>query len=182
MRKIAVIGGVGAGKTTLALHLGQALDIEVTHLDLLFMGAGAGPNLRATCQSRLDVALAAPRYIIEGVYPWSYPQRIADCDTLIWLDIAPRVRFRGILGRGASRLWAHCTRQTPTGRRPTLFPALRFWRGFVVDWHENHALRAVTAAGSLDEKPPEFRLIRLQSWQEVAAFLTKARHEKGPVA
>jgi shikimate kinase len=35
MKKVLVIGSGGAGKSVLARHLGQVLDIDVIHLDAL---------------------------------------------------------------------------------------------------------------------------------------------------
>ena len=40
MRRIAIIGAGGAGKSTLARQLGEVLGIEVIHLDALFWKPG----------------------------------------------------------------------------------------------------------------------------------------------
>jgi hypothetical protein len=52
VKRIAVIGAGGAGKTRLACALGQALDLPVVHLDAHYYGPGWRPLLPACWEGR----------------------------------------------------------------------------------------------------------------------------------
>jgi len=55
MRRVAVIGCSGAGKTTLARALGRSLGIEVVHGDLL--GRSGGQRARGDEWQRLEAGV-----------------------------------------------------------------------------------------------------------------------------
>jgi adenylate kinase family enzyme len=99
MRRIAVIGSGGAGKSTFSRELGGILGIEVTHLDHLYWRPGwrAMPDeaWRAT-QRRL---LAGDAWILDGNYGGTLDLRLAAADTVIFLDIPRWVCVRGVVAR-----------------------------------------------------------------------------------
>ena len=68
MRRIAIIGTGGAGKTTLALELGRRLGIPVVHLDRVFWRPGwVGPAADEWRETH-RAALAADAWIADGNY------------------------------------------------------------------------------------------------------------------
>jgi adenylate kinase family enzyme len=89
MRRIVVIGPLGAGKSTLALKLGSLLGISVHHLDWLYWGDTWTPTPPAEWQALLDRIVAGESWIIDGNFTSSLPQRLAAADTVIYLDIPP---------------------------------------------------------------------------------------------
>ena len=99
MKRIAIIGSPGGGKSTLAVQLGRALDLAVHHLDRLYWRPGwertPGNEWRAL-QERL---CAAPRWIVDGNYGSSLDIRLAACDTVVWLDLPPWICLLGVLWR-----------------------------------------------------------------------------------
>lgn len=66
MRRIMIIGGPGAGKSTLAVALGGALGLPVHHLDRMFWAPRWNAVSRDVRQARLDEVLASGAYVLEG--------------------------------------------------------------------------------------------------------------------
>ena len=86
LHRIVVLGGAGAGKSTLARRLGEALGLPVIHLDRLVFGPGwerRGPDaLRAD----LVQALGNGRWIVEGTYAEASEITLPSADLVLWLD------------------------------------------------------------------------------------------------
>jgi adenylate kinase family enzyme len=110
VRRIAVIGCIGAGKSTVARALGTCLGIEVTHLDRLWWQAGhyritgsgtvASRTMDAESFRRLQHDLAAGHdWIIDGGYIGDLDTRLARADTVVFLDLPRRVCLWRLLKR-----------------------------------------------------------------------------------
>src|SRR5215471_17029117 len=100
LRRIAVIGPVASGKSTLARQLGHRLGLPVIELDDVHWG---GPLLSdrewASVHGRL---LAGERWIIAGDYRAVAGERFAAADTVVWLDLPrPVCLWRACLRRNA---------------------------------------------------------------------------------
>lgn len=89
MQRIVIIGRSGSGKSTLARALGERLDLPVTHLDRMYWQPGwkETPD-RAALDARVLEIVAGDRWIIDGGYTTTLPQRLARADTVI-LMMAP---------------------------------------------------------------------------------------------
>jgi adenylate kinase family enzyme len=86
LRRIAILGGAGAGKSTLARRLGEALGLPVIHLDRLAYGAGwerRGPD--AMCAD-LRAAIASGAWVVEGTYGEASAITLPAADLVLWLD------------------------------------------------------------------------------------------------
>lgn len=85
-RRIAILGGAGAGKSTLARRLGEARGLPVIHLDRLVYGPGwtrLGPDqLRA----RLAAAIASGTWVVDGTYAEASALTLPLADAVLWLD------------------------------------------------------------------------------------------------
>ena len=68
LRRIAILGGAGAGKSTLARRLGALLDLPVIHLDLFAFGPGWTRRPPDALRADLAGALADGNWIVEGSY------------------------------------------------------------------------------------------------------------------
>lgn len=99
MKRIAIVGNGGAGKSFLAMELGRRLGLPVLHLDAHYWKAGwvepEGGEWEAI-QSRL---LAGDAWIADGNYQRTLHLRASRADTIVFLDM-PRLHcFRGVLSR-----------------------------------------------------------------------------------
>jgi len=88
-RRIMVLGGAGAGKSTFARALSENLGHPLVHLDRLFFGPGWTPMEDAAARGALTTVLAGGVWIVEGVYPQVNDVTLARADTVIWLDQPP---------------------------------------------------------------------------------------------
>ncbi len=85
--RIHIIGGPGAGKSTLAQRLGTTLGLPVYTLDTV---AYEGPeftqrSLEAAAESAREIA-AMPRWVTEGIFiGWTDPL-LQRADLIVWLD------------------------------------------------------------------------------------------------
>ncbi len=95
MQRIAIIGCGGAGKSTLARQLGEKLNLPVVHLDKLFWRPGWEHITREEFDCLHREALIQEKWIMDGNFDRTMAERIAYCDTVIYLDFS---RFACLLG------------------------------------------------------------------------------------
>ena len=99
MERIIIIGCGGAGKSTLARQLGEKLDIPVVHLDKLFWKPGWVQVTHEEFDILHTQELAKEKWIMDGNFNRTMPQRIARCDTVIYLDFSRFACLLGVLKR-----------------------------------------------------------------------------------
>ena len=99
MERILIIGCGGAGKSTLAQKLGKKLDLPVVHLDSIFWLPGWVEMDRDTFDERVRQELQKDRWIIDGNYNRTMPERLQYCDTVIYLDFSRFACLYGIFKR-----------------------------------------------------------------------------------
>ena len=99
MKRIVIIGCGGAGKSTLARQLGEKLDLPVVHLDSIFWLPGWVEMDRDEFDRRVREEMAKEKWIIDGNYNRTMPERIARCDTVIYLDFSRITCLYGIFKR-----------------------------------------------------------------------------------
>ena len=99
MEKIVIIGCGGSGKSTLARKLGDKLSLPVVHLDRIWWRPGWVSIPREEFDRLLAAELAKPQWIIDGNFNRTIPQRLAACDTVIYLDYNRFVCLWGMLHR-----------------------------------------------------------------------------------
>ncbi|MED4018890.1 MULTISPECIES: DNA topology modulation protein [Sutcliffiella] len=86
MKKIILIGSGGAGKSTLAKHLGEKLGIKVFHLDaLLWKPNWVGVPREEQIQVQNEL-VKNEQWIIDGNYGATMDIRLQAADTIILLD------------------------------------------------------------------------------------------------
>ncbi len=100
VKRIAIIGSSGAGKSTFARQLGTLLTLPVIHLDTLFWQPGwiqMPQNEWSIIQERL---IEQETWIIDGNYRSSLDTRFAAADTIIFLDFPmPLCLYRALKRR-----------------------------------------------------------------------------------
>jgi adenylate kinase family enzyme len=98
-RRILIIGTCGAGKSTLASALGNALDLPVIHLDHLYWRPGWVESPPDEFDAALAGVLAQDRWIIDGQYLGTLGTRVRACDAIVWLDPPRAVCIAGVVAR-----------------------------------------------------------------------------------
>ena len=99
MEKVVIIGCGGAGKSTLARKLGEKTGLPVVHLDSIFWLPGWVEMEKDAFDQRLREDMAKPQWIIDGNYNRTMAERVAHCDTIIYLDFSRFACLRGVIWR-----------------------------------------------------------------------------------
>ena len=99
MERILIIGCGGAGKSTLARQLGDKLGLPVVHLDKLFWHPGWVESSKEEIDAKITAEMEKPRWIMDGNYNRTLPQRIGRCDTVIYLDFSRTACLLGVFKR-----------------------------------------------------------------------------------
>ena len=86
MERIQIIGCSGAGKSTLARRLGQRTGLPVVHIDRLFWKPGWVESSKEEIDGKILAAMEEPRWIMDGNYTRTLPQRLEKCDRVVYLD------------------------------------------------------------------------------------------------
>ena len=99
MKKIIVIGCPGSGKSVLSRALHQKTGLPLHHLDLMFWNADKTTVEKQVFLERLSAVLREDAWIIDGNYASTMEERMAACDTVIFLDYPPEICLSGIRER-----------------------------------------------------------------------------------
>lgn len=102
MKRIAIIGNAGTGKSYLAGRLGAIQSLPVVHLDDLFwLRAGDYTTKRAADQ--LEVLIESVRsketWVVEGVYGELIERFLQSAQHLFWLDLPWDISMARIMAR-----------------------------------------------------------------------------------
>lgn len=108
MRRVMIIGSGGAGKSTLAIRIGELLGLPVVHLDALYWSAGWVPADSDAWREQVAELVRRDRWVMDGNFGGTLDMRLAACDTVIFLDMPrllcmSRVLRRWFRYRGRSR-------------------------------------------------------------------------------
>ena len=99
MERIILIGCGGAGKSTLARQLGDKLNLPVIHLDKLFWKPGWVESTKEEIDAKILEEMQKPKWIMDGNYNRTLPERIKYCDAVIYLDFSRLACLMGVLKR-----------------------------------------------------------------------------------
>jgi adenylate kinase family enzyme len=167
MRRIAVIGCSGGGKSTLARALGARLGLPVTHIDTLFWKPGWVEGDREELRLAVEAVAATDAWVIDGNFFKASAERFHRADTIVWIDLPRlaclwRASRRAVLGFGRTR--------------PDLAPGcpekidFEFYRYI---WTWDHTTRPLAEA-TIATHGAGARLVRLRSDREAVAWLEAA--------
>ena len=99
IKKIAIIGGPGTGKTTLAKNFSNELNLPVYHLDAIDHLENWKKRDKAERDKIILEKIAEPQWVIDGTYKNTLEQRIKDANMVIFLKYSWMARLKGILSR-----------------------------------------------------------------------------------
>jgi len=86
LRRIAVIGTTGSGKTTMAQRLSERLGIPHVELDALHWGSNWTEVPPEVFRERTDLALRGDTWVADGNYSVVRDMVWGRADTVVWLD------------------------------------------------------------------------------------------------
>jgi nicotinamide riboside kinase len=125
VKRLAIVGPVASGKTTLARRLGPILGLPVHDLDDFYWRRDTRPA-EAAWVAEHRALIAAERWIISGDYRALAPERFKAADAVIWLDLPRRTCLvratrRKLKGNPTPLLdcWRWIWRYPTHGRRDT---------------------------------------------------------------
>jgi adenylate kinase family enzyme len=90
MQRILVIGSGGAGKTTLALRLGERLRLPVIHLDAHYWRAEWQAMPKPEWEAQVAALIDGDAWVMDGNYSGTLDLRLAAADTVVFIDL-PRM-------------------------------------------------------------------------------------------
>lgn len=99
MKRIAIVGCGGAGKSTLARRLGSLLGIDVIHLDSHFWRPGWIETPAEEWAIRQRGLLERESWIADGNYGGTLELRFVPADTILFLDLPRRICLWRVLRR-----------------------------------------------------------------------------------
>jgi adenylate kinase family enzyme len=163
MRRVALIGNGGGGKSTIARALGRHLGIQVHEVDEVQWLPGWRRAPLDEVARTLDAWAAADSWIIDGFGPWPViDRRMSRADTIVYVDLP----FRTHLWWAAKRQIVSLVRRRAWGGQSAPPPSLLLFRTL----RRVHAMRSdlvelVTKDGRAA------KLVHLRSPREMASWL-----------
>lgn len=127
MKRVAILGNSGTGKSRLATILGTVTGLPVVHLDRHFWRPGWTETPRAEWVEVHRRLIEPAEWILDGNYGSTMEERLERADTAIFLEVSRPLSFLRVLRRALSTF----------GRtRPDLGPRCpeRFPDGGFVEW------------------------------------------------
>lgn len=85
LQRVLIMGGAGAGKSTLARAVGEKLGLPVVHLDRCIYGPGWRLLDLATARACVARAVASGRFVVDGTYSTLH-DLILPVDLVIWIE------------------------------------------------------------------------------------------------
>ena len=99
MQKIVIVGPSGAGKSEFARKLHKITNLPLYHLDNIFWKPDKTHLEKQEFDNIISELVKKDSWIIDGDYSRTYEMRIANCDTIIFLDYPIEVCLEGVTQR-----------------------------------------------------------------------------------
>ena len=99
MKKVAIIGCGGSGKSHVSRQLGSALNAKVTHLDEVYYDDEWNPLPSEKFEALQRELVSGSAWVIDGNYNSTLQIRLEACDTAVFLDLPTWQCLWGIFSR-----------------------------------------------------------------------------------
>ena len=164
MRRIAIIGPGGAGKSTLARQIGAQLKLPVIHLDAVYWHEGWTETPKDIWAQTMLTMTRNEAWVLDGNYGGTMEVRLAAADTIIFLDLPPLLCLWRVLGRQL-RYWGRTRPDMGSGCPEKLdFVFLRWIWNYRRD-------RRPSILEQMEKHAQGRTLVHLQSSAQVRCFL-----------
>jgi adenylate kinase family enzyme len=164
IRRIAIVGPPGSGKSTMARRLGAMLDLPVVHLDSLYWQPGWVAPTREEWQARMPQVVDRERWVLDGDYSVALDLRLAAADMAIFLDVPRRTYLRRVILRTLHSYGRERADTAPGCRH-------RFSWSFLKWAWTYPRQRRPAIVRRLEHVEESTRVIRLRTGKEIRAFL-----------
>jgi adenylate kinase family enzyme len=102
--RIAVVGGSGSGKTTVARRLAEVNGLQYVELDALHWGPNWTACPKDEFRARVEAAISGDAWVVDGGYYGKLDDLVLErADLVVWLDLPLRVTL--------PRLWSRTRRR-----------------------------------------------------------------------
>lgn len=164
--RIAVVGGSGSGKSTVARLLAERHDLAYVELDALHWGPNWTPCPDDELRARVEAAIAGEAWVVDGNYTGKLGELVLErAELVVWLDLPLRVTL--------PRLWSRTRRRM---REQTVL-----WGGNRENWRDVlfsrnslflYTLRVhLTKRRHYEERLARYEIVRLRSRRQIEHWL-----------
>ncbi|NYI05546.1 topology modulation protein [Allostreptomyces psammosilenae] len=163
MKRVAVVGCGGSGKSYVSRRLGQQLGVPVTHLDSVYFDDSWQPLPMPEFEAVQRRLVAEPCWVIDGNYNSTLHVRLAACDTVVMLDPST-----------ISCLWGAVSRQLRHGpgqhKERGVYNRVS-WAVLRYIWGYRRSMRPRVLAKIRDLAPAHAQVVRLTSRRQARRWL-----------
>lgn len=170
MKKIAIIGPSGAGKTILAVNLAKRLNLPVYHLDTYFWKPDWQEADSEQFMLKQYELVMLDQWIIDGNFRRTLSIRLFEADTIIFLDIS---RWR-CLYQAIRRQLKYYDRNRPDFPRGCVSRFDKKFLWFLWDiwrWNANGGRRHVLEYLAIAKETNSAQIYHLRSQKKIDLFL-----------
>lgn len=171
--RINVVGTSGSGKSHFSRRLAAALNVPHIEMDRVFWR----PNWTQPSDEEffrdLRVALAPPRWVLDGNYTRSIPIKWEKIDLVVWLDYPFALTLFQAVKRAVARAWKKHELWPGTGNRES-FRKSFLSRESILWWTitTHGPVRRKYESYLTDPRFSHIRFVRLRSRAEAERFLS----------
>lgn len=166
IKKIAIIGNAGSGKSFLAQKLHTIFKLPVYHLDQYFWKPGWVESDRTEYEKIHNALCDKDEWIIDGMNLRFLEYRVQKADMIIFLDTPRYQCFLNIF----KRTWKYYGKETPSSAKGCFE---RFDWGFIkfLKWVWNFKKRYPVRIAEILNKYPEKKVYIVKTSKDVEALL-----------
>lgn len=99
IKRIAIIGAPGSGKTTLAIRIENIFELPVVFLDAFYQLPNWVMRDPAERDNLILEAARKPEWILDGTFINTLEERVKVADLVIFLDFSTKIQLKGIFKR-----------------------------------------------------------------------------------